>query len=114
MPERSLEARVAAIEAQLAGKTLETHFREHAELIEQLLVHRFEDADKRWDRKLKAGLGNLEANIDITLARLDSKIENVEASLSAKLTNLEVRFEGFDGRLVALQDAVRLILERLP
>jgi hypothetical protein len=31
----------------LAGKTLQEHFREQAELIDQLFIYRFDEMDKR-------------------------------------------------------------------
>ena len=46
MANRSLEQRVSAIEAQLAGKTLEEHFRAQAELIDA----RFAARDARLGR----------------------------------------------------------------
>lgn len=49
-----MEERVSAIEAQLAGKTLQEHFREQAELIDRLFIHRFDEFDKKWDAKLEA------------------------------------------------------------
>jgi hypothetical protein len=48
MAKKSLEERVSAIEAELAGKTLEEHFREQAELIDRLFAYRFEELDKKW------------------------------------------------------------------
>jgi hypothetical protein len=74
MPEKSLEARVSAIEAQLAGKTLEEHFREQAELIDRrfddsfrtqaelidkLFAYRFEQLDRTWGPRL----GTLEQDV---------------------------------------------------
>ena len=45
MAEKSLEERVRAIEVQLAGKTLEEHFREQAELIDE----RFAELNEKWE-----------------------------------------------------------------
>lgn len=123
MPATSLEARVAAIEAQLAGKTLETHFREQAELfdrrfaesfreqaevidqrlahdfreqaelIDRLFTYRFEEFDKKWEGKLAAGLAGLEQRID---------------------TKLERRLEPLRTELGRLTDAVLALVARLP
>ena len=49
MAEKSVVQRVSAIEAQLAGKTLEEHFREQAELIDQ----RFTEQDQKWDERFE-------------------------------------------------------------
>jgi hypothetical protein len=46
-----VEERVAAIEAQLAGKTLEEHFRAQAELIDERFAAR--------DARLKTKVGSL-------------------------------------------------------
>ena len=57
MAKGSIEERVSAIEAQLAGKTLEQHFREQAELIDRLFVYRFDEFEKGFEamRSGKAG-----------------------------------------------------------
>lgn len=93
MAEKSLEERVSAIEAQLAGKTLEEHFSEQAELIDRrfaesfgeqaelidkLFIYRFDEWDKRWD------------------AKLDAKLEPIRTDLTA------------------VKDGVKIILARLP
>lgn len=49
MAKKSLEERVSAIEAQLAGKSLEEHFREQAELIDE----RFAVRDAKWDSRFR-------------------------------------------------------------
>lgn len=49
MARKSLEERVTAIEAQLAGKSLEEHFREQAELIDE----RFAIRDAKWDSRFR-------------------------------------------------------------
>ena len=52
MANRSLDERVASLESSMGGKTLEEHFREHAELIDRRFgeVHaRFAAQDKRFD-----------------------------------------------------------------
>ena len=54
MADKSLEERVAAIEAQLGDKILREYFREQAELIDRLFSYRFEEFDRKWDAKLDA------------------------------------------------------------
>ena len=78
MPAKSLDARVAAIETQMAGKTLETHFREHAELFDRMLAYRFEESDKKWDAKLAAGLAGLEERLDV---KLETKLEPLRTDI---------------------------------
>ena len=88
MPEESFEARLTAIEAQMAGKTLETHFREQAELIDRLFIYRFEEFDKKWDEKLAAALAGLEEKIDAKLeTKLETKLEPVRTDLK-RLTDV--------------------------
>ena len=64
MADRTLALRVAALERQTEGKTLQQHFREQAELIDQLFVYRFEEFEKqqdaKWDAKLDTKLAALE------------------------------------------------------
>jgi hypothetical protein len=73
MARRSIEERVSArlrsratawqaIEAQLAGKTLEEHFREQAELIDE----RFAVRDAKWDarfRRIEQDIGTLKGDV---------------------------------------------------
>ena len=60
MAEHSLEERVSAIEAQLAGKTLREHFREQAELLDL----RFAEQDDRWGVRF----GRLEQDVSVLKA----------------------------------------------
>jgi hypothetical protein len=62
MARKSIEERVASIEAQLAGKTLEEHFREQAELIDR----RFAVRDAKWDarfRRIEQDVGTLKSDV---------------------------------------------------
>ena len=60
MAEKSLAERVSAIEDELAGKTLEEHFREQAELLDQ----RFAEQDVRFGR-LEHDVGILKSDVGI-------------------------------------------------
>jgi CHASE3 domain sensor protein len=77
MAKRSMEERVSAIEAQLAGKTLEEHFREQAELIDE----RFSEQDKKWDAKL-------EAKFESKLAPIRNDLAVVREAVKIILTRL--------------------------
>ena len=77
MARRSMEDRVSAIEAQLAGKSLEEHFREQAELIDQ----RFAEQDKKWDAKL-------EAKFESKLAPIRNDLAAVREAVKTVLTRL--------------------------
>ena len=72
-----MEDRVSAIEAQLAGKSLEEHFREQAELIDQ----RFAEQDKKWDAKL-------EAKFESKLAPIRNDLAAVREAVKTVLTRL--------------------------
>jgi hypothetical protein len=100
MAKEPLEERVSIIETQLAGKTIEEHFREQAELIDRrfddsfraqaelidrLFAHRFDEFDRKWDTKFEAKLG----------------------------TTLEAKLAPIRSDLAAVRDAVKTILARL-
>jgi len=107
MVEKSLEARVAALEGQLAGKTLEEHFREQSSLIDRLFVYRNAELEKKIDAKLDRRFAQFEKSSD---AKRDRKFAEFGEKFDAKLESLESRL---NVKLGAIQDAVRLILTRL-
>jgi hypothetical protein len=82
MANRSLEVRVAAIEAQLAGKTLEEHFREQAELIDK----RFAVRDAKWDGRFR----NIERDIKV----LQTDVTGLKTDVSALKKDMSVVREG--------------------
>jgi hypothetical protein len=63
----------------MEGKTLQQHFREHAELVERLLVYSFEEFERRQDAKW-------DTRLDIKLAALDERLD-------AKLAAMEMRLD---------------------
>jgi cytidylate kinase len=119
MPEKSLEERVAAIEVELAGKTLQEHFREHGDLIDRLLVYRLDEQDKKWDAKLDAKFARFEEKQD---ANLDAKFATFEQRLDAKLdvkleTKLEAKLEAkletkLEAKLAPIRNAIQILLTR--
>ena len=93
MAKKSLEDRVSAIEAQLAGKTLQEHFREQAELIDQLFDYRFEQLDKKWGPRF----GALERDVstlktDVSILKTDVSI--LKADVSALKKDMVIVREG--------------------
>jgi len=66
----SVVGRVAALEAQLANKTLEQHFREQTELIDRLFAYRFGEFERKQDEKLDAKLRPINETLQIILSRL--------------------------------------------
>ena len=89
MDDRTLAQRVAALERQMEGKTLQQHFREQAELIDQLFVYRFEEFEKRqdakWDAKLDFKLAALEERQD---AKWDTRFTSLESLVKEILSRL--------------------------
>ena len=119
---RRFEERLSALEAQLENKTIEQHFREHAELIDRrfaesfreqaelidrLFVYRFEGLDKKLDAKLDARLSSLENRLDAKLAALGESLESrVDARIEAKVKPLKAD-------LAIIKHAVGVLLTRL-
>jgi hypothetical protein len=85
MAKKSLEERVSIIEAQLAGKTLQEHFREQAELIDRLFIYRFDEFDKKWEAKFDA---KLETKLDAKLAPIRNDLAAVREAVKIILTRL--------------------------
>lgn len=79
MAEKTLEERVSFLEAQLENRTLEQHFREQAELIDRLLVYRFEGLGKKWDAKL---------DIDARLKPVRADLAIVKHAMGVLLTRV--------------------------
>ena len=75
MVEKTLEERVAALENQMQGKTLQQHFREHAELFDQMFAYRFEEFKRElgvdWDARLAAFEGRQDAKWDKRFTALE-------------------------------------------
>ena len=86
MAKKSLEDRVSAIEAQFAGKILQEHFREQAELIDQLFDYRFEQLDKKWGPRF----GALERDVSI----LKTDVSILKADVSALKKDMVIVREG--------------------
>jgi hypothetical protein len=104
MAERTLEERVAALEKQMGGKTLQEHFREQAELIDR----RFDEFEKRQDAKWEA---RLDTKLDALEKRLDAKWDQkFEQKFEEKF---EQKFSPVRVQLTAIEDVVRTILIRL-
>ena len=107
MADKTLDQRVAILEASMGGKTLEENFREHAELIDRRFtlvdllfaeVHgRFNAQDKRFeaiDAQFSAVHSRLAAmdqrfdRIDAEFSDLRSDVTGVHAKLDAILKKL--------------------------
>jgi hypothetical protein len=86
MAKKSLEDRVSAIEAQLAGKTLEEHFREQAELIDRLFAYRFDELDRRWGPRFGAVEGRL--------STLETDVSTLKADVSSLKKDMVLVREG--------------------
>ena len=100
MAHRTLTQRVAALERQMEGKTLQQHFRENAELVERLLVYYLEESERRQD-------ANWDTKLDTKLAALE---ERQDAKLAAMGMQLDTKW---DTRFTALENLATAILGRL-
>jgi hypothetical protein len=97
MADKTLDQRVAILEASMGGKTLEEHFREHAELIDRRFtlvdlrfaeVHgRFNAQDKRFEA-IDAQFSAVHARfgaMDERFNRIDAEFSELRAGIHAKL-----------------------------
>jgi hypothetical protein len=91
MAGKSLEARVAAIEKQLAGKALQDHFREQAELIDRLLTYRFEEFDKKGNAKLEQQFESKLAPVRNDLAAIKYAVTLISYALVLKATLTQIK-----------------------
>ena len=91
--------------SRVAGKTLEEHFREQAELIDRLFAYHFAELDKKWEAKLDREFANFERSLEYRLG------ETLVDRLTKKF---DARFEQIDVKLDVIEDAVKLVLSRLP
>lgn len=105
MTEKTLDQRVAILEASMGGKTLEEHFREHAELIDRRFtlvdlrfagVHaRFNAQDKRFeaiDAQFSAVHSRLDA-MDERFSRIDSEIADLRGDLRRGVTGVHAKLD---------------------
>jgi hypothetical protein len=93
MAKKSLEDRVSVIEVQLAGKTLEEHFRAQAELIDQ----RFATRDIR--------LGRLER--DVMAMKVDVR------SLKIDVSALKIDVAALKNDMVIVREGIGILLKKL-
>ena len=82
MARKSIEERVSVIEAQLAGKTLEEHFREQAELIDE----RFAVRDAKWDARFR--------NIEQDIVTLKADLSTLKGDVGALKKDMVIVREG--------------------
>ena len=114
MADKSLDERVALLERYMAGKTLEGHFREHAELIDrrfaEMYAHvsaqnkRFEAIDRRFE-----AIDKRFESVDARLTAIDAQFVAVHARFEV----MEERFNRVDHELGLIRRDVGLILQKL-
>lgn len=93
MTDKTLDQRVALLEASMGGKTLEEHFREHAELIDR----RFALVDLRF------------AEVHARFTAQDKRFEAIDAQFSAvhsRLGAMDERFNRIDSEFSVLRGDV--------
>ena len=114
MANRSLDERVAFLERSMGGKTLEEHFREHAELIDRRFaeVHaRFTEIHARFtaqDKRFEAMDRRFET-VDARFVSIDAQFVAVHARFDA----MDERFNRVDHELGFIRRDVGLILQKL-
>ncbi len=100
MADSSLEERIAVIEAAMGGKTLQEHFREHAELIDRRFAEvqaQFAAQNKRFDA------------IDARFVAIDLQFAAVHSRLDA----MDERFNRLDHEFSLMRRDIALILNKL-
>jgi hypothetical protein len=114
MANRSLDERVAILESSMGGKTIEQHFREHAELIDRRFaeVHsRFTAQDKRFEA-IDARFGAIDArfvSIEARFGAIDAQLVAVHARFDA----MDERFSRIDHEMGIMRRDLSLILKKL-
>ena len=99
MEDQSIEQRVAVLERHMGGRTLEEHFREHAELIDRRFaeVHaRFTAQDRRFDA------------IEARFVAIDKRFDAIES----RFTAIDSRFTAIDSQFVAVHSRFEAMDER--
>ena len=103
MPKRSLEDRLSFVEAQLAGKTLQEHFREQAELIDK----RFAVRDAKWDARFR----NIER--DIAILQSDVRVLKADvAELKTDVAGLKTDVGGLKKDMSVVLEGITVLLKR--
>ena len=102
-----MEDRVTAIEAQLAGKTLQEHFREQAELIDRLFAYRFDELDKKWGPRF----GTLERHVG-TLRTDVGTLKGDVSTLKADVGSLKGDVSALKKDMVIVREGISILLKR--
>ncbi len=106
MARRTLEERVSAIEVQLAGKTLEEHFRVQAELIDE----RFAARDVRLGR-LERDVSDLKA--DVRSLKIDMGVVKADvAILKSDVGMLKADVGTLKKEMVIVREGITILLKR--
>ena len=103
MAKKSLEERVTAIEVQLAGKTLQEHFREQAELIDQ----RFAEQNQKWETRF----GRLERDVGVLQTDVGTLKADV-STLKADVSTLKADVSTLKKDMVIVRDGISILLKR--
>jgi hypothetical protein len=109
MAKRLLEMRVSAIEAQLAGKTLEEHFREQAELIDGRFAESFRTQAELIDRRFDDGFRTHAELIDKLFAY---RFEELNRTWGPRLGALEQDVSALKKDMVIVREGIAILLQR--
>jgi hypothetical protein len=114
MADKSLDQRVALLERSMGDKTLEEHFRQHAELIDRRFAEmhaRFTAQDKRFEA-VDARFTSIDArfaSIDARFVAIDGRFVAIDARFEA----MDERFNRVDHELGLIRRDLGLILQKL-
>ena len=102
MAAKSLAERVAALEAQVGGKTIQEQLREQAELIDELLAQRFQALEGRWNPRF--------AKMEGTIGTLQTDV----ATLKTDVATLKTDVKSLQRDMVIVREGISILLERRP
>jgi len=92
---RATARQASAIESQLAGKNLQEHFREQAELIDTLFAYRFDELDKKWNGVPRFGAVERDVGIlKFDVSTLKSDVSTLKSDVSALKKDMAIVREG--------------------
>lgn len=115
--------RVAALEGKVGEKTIQEHFREQAELIDELLAQRFHEFDKRWSLRfaaiertigsLQSEAGTLKSDVG-TLKGDVGTLKGDVRTLKGDVRTLKTDVSSLQKDMVIVREGISILLKRRP
>lgn len=88
MAQKSIEERVSLLEAELAGKSLEMHFREQAELLDVRFDESFRSQAELIDKLFAYRFGHLDNKWGPRFTVIERRVSNVQSDTTALKTDV--------------------------